>query len=72
MPLVSLGVRCDPIYLSKDVPPLRPPHPRPHLTVDLLAVDVHDDKEPSRALRARAEARYTSWLNRVAADKSIS
>ncbi|MEC8651547.1 MAG: lysophospholipid acyltransferase family protein [Planctomycetota bacterium] len=72
VPLVSLGVRCDPIYLSKDVPPLRPPHPRPHLTVDLLAVDAHDATEPSRALRARAEARYTSWLKRVAADKSIS
>jgi len=63
VPLVSLTVTCEPVYLSKEVPVFRPPHPMPRLRLDVLAVDdpagVGGD---SRALRERVENRYRSWL----------
>ena len=63
VPLVSLTVECNPAYLSKEVPLLRPPHPTPVLRLNVLAVDdpgaVGND---SRRLCRKAEARYRSWF----------
>ena len=66
VPLVCLGVTCDPVYLSKQVPPLKPPHPMPKLQIDLIAVDHASPAESSKALRARTELRYQAWLSKVA------
>lgn len=67
VPLVSLTITCDPVYLGKHVPLFRPPHPTPHLKIGVLAVD-HPDSHgaDSRALRTKAEARYHAWLQTVA------
>lgn len=72
VPLVCLGLRCDPVYLSKDVPPLRPPHPMPQLTIELLSVEDPKDADSSRTQRARAEERYRTWTSEVAAPPSNS
>ncbi|MCR9246577.1 MAG: 1-acyl-sn-glycerol-3-phosphate acyltransferase [bacterium] len=66
VPLVSLTVRCEPVYLSKEVPLFRPAHPTPRLGLGVLAVDDpavvdHD----SRRLRQLAEERYHSWLREL-------
>ncbi len=66
VPLVSLTVTCEPVYLSKEVPLFRPAHPTPVLRLAVLAVDDpavvdHD----SRRLRARAEERYRAWLREL-------
>lgn len=63
VPLVSVGIRCTPPWLSPEVPMFRPPHPIPTLRLQLLAID-----EPaasggdSKRLRERTEARFRSWL----------
>ena len=62
VPLVSLGIRCEPLYLSKEVAPYRPPHPMPELTVEVISVEHPDKSSASRALREQAEQRYTVWL----------
>jgi len=72
VPLVSLAVRCEPVYLSKQVPPLRPPHPMPRLEVELLDVWEPDEETTSRTLRARTERRYTDIFKQFANDKSNS
>lgn len=62
-PLVSLALRCDPYYLTRETPLYRPPARLPRLTVAVLAVDlpsaVDDD---SRALKERVDARYRAWV----------
>ena len=72
VPLVSLGIRCEPLYLSKEVPPYRPPHPMPELTVEVLATTQPDKSSESRALRDEAVQRYSVWLKRIAADNPSS
>ncbi|MCA8973121.1 MAG: 1-acyl-sn-glycerol-3-phosphate acyltransferase [Planctomycetes bacterium] len=67
VPLVSLAITCEPVYLSKGVPLFRPPHPTAQLRIELLAVD--DPKEfasGSRALRSHVESRYRAWLSNLA------
>jgi len=71
VPLVSLTVTCEPVYLSKEVPLLRPPHPTPALGLDVLAVD-----DPAalgldgKALRRRVEARFRAWRGLSSPDDS--
>ena len=63
VPLVSLTVTCEPVYLSKEVPLFRPAHPTPQLRLGVLAVDDPAGVEfDSRALRARCEERYGRWF----------
>jgi 1-acyl-sn-glycerol-3-phosphate acyltransferase len=65
VPVVSLGIRCVPIWLSKEVPLFQPPHPMPDLQLALLATDdpalVDYD---SRRLREAVEERFRSWYLR--------
>jgi len=62
VPVVSLAIRCVPMWLSKEVPLFQPPHPMPHLRLTLLATDdpaaVQFD---SHRLRELVEGRYRSW-----------
>jgi len=67
VPLVSLGITCEPVYLSKQVSLFRPPHPTPKMRIDLLAVDEPDGPDQSRALRRHVEERYRAWIRKVAA-----
>lgn len=68
VPLVVLGVTCDPLYLSKQAPPMQPPHPMPRLKVQTLAVEQPEVGASSRELRAKVESLYDVWLSRVAAN----
>jgi 1-acyl-sn-glycerol-3-phosphate acyltransferase len=62
LPLVSLTIHCDPIYLSKDVLVYAPPHPTPQLSLKLLAIDDPSDFEcDSRKLCRTVEERYRLW-----------
>ena len=64
VPLVSFSIRCDPVYLSKEVLVYRPPHPTAQLRLELLAVDDPADvNHDSRALRQRVRDRYEDWWN---------
>lgn len=63
VPLVSIAVECDPLWLSKGVPLFRPPNPAPTLRLRILSVDDPATFGPdSRLLLGRAETRYRSWL----------
>jgi len=63
VPLVSVGVQCRPIYLSKQVPLFSPPHPTARLRLGVLAVDDPAEVEfDSRVLLRRAEARFRGWF----------
>ena len=66
VPLVSLGITCAPVYLSKERGPFRPPTRTPELRIDVLSVDRPDGSTNSRALRADCEARYRAWTDEVA------
>jgi 1-acyl-sn-glycerol-3-phosphate acyltransferase len=63
VPLVSVGIRCTPPWLSPEVPMLQPPHPIPKLRLSVLAID-----DPatfggdSKRLREHVEARFRGWL----------
>lgn len=73
VPLVSLTITCEPVYLGKHVPLLSPPHPTPHMSIGVLAVDDPADLgTDSRALRTKAEARYHAWLQTVASAEARS
>jgi 1-acyl-sn-glycerol-3-phosphate acyltransferase len=63
VPVVSVGIRCEPMWLSKEVPLFDPPHPVPDLSLLLLAIDdpAHVNYE-SRLLRRTVEARYRAWF----------
>lgn len=67
VPLVSLGITCEPVYLSKQVSLFRPPHPTPRMRIDVLAVDQPEGPDRSRALRSKVEERYHAWIRKVAA-----
>jgi len=62
VPLVTVGIRCKPVWLSHEVPMFRPPHPMPRLTLEQLAID-HPDREgiDSKTLRERVETRLRAW-----------
>ncbi len=63
VPLVTVGIRCRPVWLSREVPMFRPPHPMPVLRLRQLAVDLPADLGgDSRVLRERVEARLRDWL----------
>jgi len=64
VPLVSIAVRCDPVWLSKEVPLLDPPHPMPRLLLRTLAIDdpARVDYD-SRRLCRTVEGRYQRWLS---------
>ncbi len=63
VPLVSLTITCDPVYLAKHVPLFSPPHPTPHMKIGVLAIDEADSLgSDSRALRKKVEARYQEWI----------
>ena len=66
VPLVSLGITCAPVYLSKERGPFRPPTRTPELRIEVLSVDRPDGSTNSRALRADCEARYRAWTDEVA------
>lgn len=74
VPVVSVGIRCEPVWLSKEVPLFQPPHPIPELGLQILATD-----EParvgfdSRVLRRHVEQRYREWFaaGRVAVPEGL-
>lgn len=69
VPLISLAITCEPVYLSKQVPPLRPPHPMPRMEIRVLDAWQPDPDTASRALRARTELRYKAFIQQLAAGK---
>lgn len=67
VPLVSLTVTCAPVYLSKEVPWFRPPHPTARLRLGVLAVDEPERSgSDSRVLRELVEGRYRAWMRQLA------
>jgi 1-acyl-sn-glycerol-3-phosphate acyltransferase len=73
VPLVSLTITCEPVYLSKDVPLFRPPHPTARLRLGVLAVDAPDRiGSDSRVLRDRVEERYRAWLRELAPSAGLA
>lgn len=63
VPLVSLTITCNPVYLAKHVPLFSPPHPTPHMQIGVLAIDESGTLgSDSKALRKKVEARYRAWL----------
>ncbi len=65
VPVVSIGIRCVPIWLSKQVPLLHPPHPMPDLRLTLLATDDPSLVDyDSHRLREAVEERFRSWYLR--------
>jgi 1-acyl-sn-glycerol-3-phosphate acyltransferase len=66
VPVLSIGVRCDPPWLTKEVGLLAPTHPTPCLTLEELATDDPAELDfDSRALMHRVEARYGRWPQAV-------
>lgn len=63
VPVVSIGIRCEPVWLSKEVTLLDPPHPVPRLALHVLAIDdpARVDYD-SRRLRRVVEGRFRRWL----------
>jgi 1-acyl-sn-glycerol-3-phosphate acyltransferase len=61
VPLVVLGIRCEPVYLSREVPLFRPPHPTPRLRLELLAIEQPKAHGNSRKLAAAVERRLRAW-----------
>lgn len=62
-PLVSVAIRCEPCYLSRETPMFLPPPMLPRVFVEVLAVDRPQDfAGDSRALKKRVEARYQQWV----------
>jgi len=63
VPVVCIGIRCEPPWLTHEVPLFRPPHPMPEVRLSLLAtLDPAVSKGDSRALRDRVERLYRDWL----------
>ncbi len=73
VPLVSVAIRCEPVYLSQEVSLFRPPSRTPVLRLQLLAIDdpasFGDD---SRALRERVEARFREWVGDAASVRAAA
>jgi 1-acyl-sn-glycerol-3-phosphate acyltransferase len=63
VPVVSLLVRCEPPWLSKQAGLYQPPHPMPHLRLEVLATDDPAAVDfDSRSLKRRVEGRYPRCL----------
>lgn len=63
VPLVTIGIRCRPVWLSREQPMFRPPHPIPVLHLEQLAADHPDEVGgDSKVLRERVENRLRAWL----------
>jgi 1-acyl-sn-glycerol-3-phosphate acyltransferase len=63
VPLVSVALRCEPCYLSRETPLLRPPARLPKLQMRKLAIDLPGDfGNDSRLLREKVEQRYRAWV----------
>lgn len=63
VPVVSIGVQCDPVFLSKETPIFDPPHPVAELRLQVLAIDEPAGVDyDSRALRRSVEERFRSWF----------
>jgi 1-acyl-sn-glycerol-3-phosphate acyltransferase len=63
VPVVCVGIRCEPPWLTREIPLFRPPHPIPRLRLTLLAIeDPAALGGDSRALRVRVEQRFRRWL----------
>lgn len=63
VPLVSLAIRCEPCYLSRETPLLLPPPNLPRVFVEVLAIDdPAAAANDSRALKDRVEGRYQQWV----------
>jgi 1-acyl-sn-glycerol-3-phosphate acyltransferase len=59
VPIVSVRLRCDPPWLTKEVGLLRSPHPAPRLRLEVLATDDPASLDyDSRALQRRVESRF--------------
>ncbi len=66
VPIVSLTIECEPVYLSKEVPLFSPPWSTPQFKVGLLAVDdPATANNDSRELRRKIESRYQAWSDRA-------
>jgi hypothetical protein len=64
VPVVSVAIRCEPIWLSKEVTLFHPPHELPRLQLLNLATDdpARVDYD-SRRLRMTVERRFQSWFD---------
>jgi 1-acyl-sn-glycerol-3-phosphate acyltransferase len=63
VPVVLLGFRCDPVYLSHETPLYRPPARQPRLSLEQVAVYHPEQAEwDSRRLRDRVEGDLRKWL----------
>ncbi len=68
VPLVSVGIRCTPPWLSRAVPMFRPPHPIPRLRLEVLAIDDPSAfGSDSKRLREQVEQRFRNWLGATTA-----
>lgn len=73
VPIVSLTIECEPVYLSKEVPLLSPPWASPQFRVGLLAVDnPSSTNNDSRALRRTVEDRYQTWAEQQQTQETAS
>ena len=62
VPVVSLTIECEPVYLSKEVPLFSPPSKSPQFRLKLLAVDdPASTNNDSKELRHKIEGRYKAW-----------
>jgi len=62
VPVVSVGIRCEPTWLSKEVPLFEAPHSVPRLRLALLATDDPATVDwDSHRLRELVEGRFRSW-----------
>ena len=62
VPVVSVGIRCEPLWLSKEVPLFRPPRQLPRLRLTSLATDDPATVDyDSHRLRRMVERRFVSW-----------
>lgn len=73
VPLVSLTIVCEPMFLSKQVKWYQPPPSTPVLRLALLAIDHPESSENcSRALRERVVARYREWSGKLAPAAAVA
>ncbi len=62
VPVVSVGIRCEPLWLTKDVPAVKAPARLPVLELSVLATDDPAGVEyDSRRLRETVEQRFRTW-----------
>jgi len=73
VPIVSLTIECEPVYLSKEQPLFSPPFSTPQFRVGLLAVDnPATANNDSRVLRKTVEARYQAWSDQLRSQENAS